>query len=472
MSRQPHRPESNLFPGVVVIAVIGLYMGLAAAQQTGEPPYPSSALDHVDVLVVGGSPAGVAAALAAARQGRTVTLVEPRPFLGTVLTGAMLNVFDLDRGQHGENTVRGLFAELYDDLGMTFDPRDARRLFLERILAEPRISLHLNTSVVHPLLDGASVIGALVHSPDGPRIILAQITVDATDDGDFAAAAGAEYTVGRETSRIDRAMQPATLLFRLSDVDWTSATVYIRRHDKPLRRGGVYLGYAWGYPSIVRQYEAEDPMIRAFDLNLGRQPDGTIWVNALQIFGVDGTDHLSRQQAYARAKHVVPSFVAFLRAQVPGFERAGLVEVAPELYIRETRHVQGLYVLSARDILRGRHFWDRIAAASYPIDLHPYHPGEVNPYKAARRLYTIPLRSLIPRAIDRLFVCSRAFSATYQAAGSARIVPTTMALGEAAGVAAAVSVERGVTPHELVHQHNLVALVQRRLQQSGARISP
>ncbi len=90
MSRQPHRPESNLFPGVVVIAVIGLFMSLAAA-----------------------------------RQGRTVTLVEPRPFLGTVLTGAMLNIFDLDRGRHGVSTVQGLFAEVYDDLGLTFDPRAA-----------------------------------------------------------------------------------------------------------------------------------------------------------------------------------------------------------------------------------------------------------------------------------------------------------------------------------------------------------
>lgn len=433
---------------------------------------PAGPAEQADVLVIGGSPAGVAAAIAAARQGRAVVLVEPRPFLGTVMTGAMLNTFDLDRGRHGESTVQGLFAELYRTLGLTFDPRAARVLFLNKVRAEPRIALHLNTAILRPLLDGTALTGAVVRGPDGPRVIRAVVTIDATDDGDVAAAAGVAYTVGRQTSGIDRVMQPATLLFRVSGINWGELVGYIRLHDKPLKRGGVYLGYAWGYSRIVRHYPADDPTIRAYDLNVGRQPDGTAWINALQIFGVDGTSRSSRREAYLRAKRAVPLFITSLRSRAPGFERAALVEVAPELYIRETRHLRGLYVLTAKDILGGRRFWDRIAAASYPIDLHPYRPGDENPYRPVRHLYTIPLRSLLPQKIDRLFVASRAFSATYQAAASARIVPTTMALGEAAGVAAAVSVERQVTPHLLIHRHNLVALVQRRLQQTGARISP
>ncbi len=437
------------------------------------PPVGSQVVERTDVLVLGGSPAGVAAALAAARQGRSVVLVESRRYLGTVLTGAMLNMWDYNWGPHRESTVQGVFGEIYRALhGLTFDPMDARLLFFEKILAEPRITLYTNTQILRPVLAGNAVIGAVIQGVNGPRGVMAKVTIDATDDADIAAAAGVAYTLGRETSGIDRAMQPATLLFRLRDVDWDEVVRYITEQDKPLRRGGVNQGFAWGYPSIIRQFKSDDPGVRAYDLNVGRQPDGTVWVNSLQIFDVDGTDESSRRDAYARASLAVPAFVDFLRASASGFEHAVLVQVAPQLYIRETRHIRGMYVLTVLDVQSGRRFWDRIAVASYPIDLHPYRPDEFNPFRPVRRVYTIPLRSLIPEKIENLFVASRAFSATYQAAGSARIVPTTIALGEAAGVAASVCVERTLTPHTLIQHVNLVALVQQRLQHAGARINP
>ncbi|MDR7484213.1 MAG: FAD-dependent oxidoreductase [Armatimonadota bacterium] len=426
-----------------------------------------------DVLVVGGSPAGVAAALAAARQGMVVVLTEPRPFLGTVWTGAMLNMIDLSRvpGRQ-EHLIRGIFLELYRQIGrITFDPRRVRAILREKIEAEPGITLLTRTELVRPVVASARVRGAVVRLPDGAEArMTATVTIDATDDADLAAAAGVPYTYGRETSGIDRRAMPATLMFRLADVDWPEVVRYAYAHRRGRQPSGAFDGYAWGYREAMREYRPSDPRLSAQDLNIGRLPDGTVLVNALQVHDVDGTSRASRIEGYERAKREIPRLVEYMRRNCPGFARARLVEVAPELYIRETRHIRGLYVLTARDIAERTLFWDRVAVASYPVDLHAYNPGERYPYRPVRQPYTIPLRSLIPARIDGLFVSSRAFSATYQAAGSARVVPTTIAMGQAAGTAAAVAVLSRVTPHVLAERRDLVREVQRRLVRDGALI--
>jgi len=427
---------------------------------------------RADVLVAGGSPAGVAAALAAARQGMVVVLVEPRAFLGTVLTGAMLNMVDLSRLPSGRHLIRGIFFELYRDFGgVTFDPRHVREVLLAKAEAEPGITLLLSTEIVEPRVEFDRVAGALVRLPDGSEtMIRAAVTIDATDDGDLAAAAGVPFTYGRQTSGIDKRAMPATLLFRLENVDWREVIRYAYAHRRERQPSGAYRGYAWGFSEVMRGYVAEDPRLSAQDLNIGRLPDGSVLINSLQVRDVDGTDRASRLDGYLRAKREIPRLVDHIRERAPGFSRARLVEIAPELYIRESRHFTGLYTLTGRDIAGRTHFWDRIGAASYPVDLHQYVKGERYSFRPIRQPYTIPLRSLVAAKIDGLFIAGRAFSATYQAAGSARVVPTTMAMGEGAGVAAAVCVLRGVTPYELADRRDLVQEVQRRLVRGGAVI--
>jgi hypothetical protein len=121
------------------------------------------------------------------------------------------------------------------------------------------------------------------------------------------------------------------------------------------------------------------------------------------------------------------------------------VRAADYLYIRETRHIGGLYTMTASDIVNDRVFWDAVGVASYPIDIHPYKPGEHNPFAPQRYLYTIPFRALVPRRTANLVMASRSISATYAAAASLRVVPTTMEEGEAAGIAAALSIREGVS---------------------------
>jgi hypothetical protein len=124
--------------------------------------------------------------------------------------------------------------------------------------------------------------------------------------------------------------------------------------------------------------------------------------------------------------------------------------------------------MTAEDILSGSDFWDRVAVASYPIDLHPYGPGQMNPYAVSNRVYAIPFRILVPLGIERLLVVGKPVGATYSAAGALRVVPTTMAMGEAGGEAAALAIRTGTTPAKMAQDPALIAHLQRRLASVGA----
>jgi hypothetical protein len=459
----------------VVLALLMVVMaGAIVVGQPGRLPTDRRPPAHrIDVLVIGGSPAGVAAALAAARQGKIVVLTESRPYLGTVWTGAMMNMLDLSRNPGNQQPmIRGIFAEIYGEINnIVFDPLRMREVLADRVAREPGITLKLNAAFLKPLQDGGRLVGAQIRHDDGATVATtAWATIDATDDGDVAAAAGVPFTYGREASGLDRRAMPATLMFRLRGVDWTQISEFALTHRRSRQPSGVHQSYAWGFREPMRAYESATAGLSAHDLNIGRLPDDTVLINSLQVHDVDGTSPESRSDGYARAQRELPNLVEYLRTQVPGFANAVLVDFAPELYIRETRHLAGLYTLTARDIAAQTRFWDRIGAASYPVDLHQYVKGERYPYRPVRSPYTLPLRSLISSRIDGLFIASRAFSATYQAAGSARVVPTTIVMGEGAGVAAAVAVERAMTPHQLVQSADAIAEVQRRLVQAGALI--
>ncbi|MBI4279198.1 MAG: FAD-dependent oxidoreductase [Armatimonadetes bacterium] len=450
-------------------------MPVAAGPQAQEPDTFRLPAVHVEVLVVSGTPAGTAAALAAARRGRHTLLVEERPFLGGDMTGVGVNTFDMNYGpkkQRGEqqNLTRGIFLEFLQKLGVHFDVEQAKRLFLEKVASQPRLTLWLNTDVVRAIVRDGTLLGVITQNKiTGARAkVIANQIVDATDDADVAALTGVPYRFGREESGLDRLTQPATLIFRMGGVDWGELTQYLQSERKQGRIAGAWMGYAWGYSSIMHLYVPTSQRLAVYDMNLGRQRDGTVLINSLQIFGVDGTSEASANEATALARAEMPRLINFLRQNATGFARAYLVETMPYLYVRETRHIEGMYRLTAEDIIEEKVFWDRIAVASYPIDLHPYTPDFRNYYGSRRYVYTIPFRSLVPVRVDNLLVASRSISATYEAAGSVRVVPTTFSLGEAAGIAASVSVELGIPPRHLARSGVLVQRLQGILQEQGA----
>jgi hypothetical protein len=424
----------------------------------------------VQVVVVGGSPSGIAAAVAASRAGMTTLLVEPHEEIGGDITLAWLNVLDLSMGPAGQPLTRGIFGHVYRALGQTFDIEEAQIVLDNLVQARSNLTVWTRAHVVAPIIREGVLTGVVVVAGDGRgQVITADEFVDATDDASLAVAAGVAFTVGREESGLDRRMQAATLVFRLAGVDYRAVTRYIAAEkQKPGQLCGVRGQYAWGYSEIVRHFRARNPRVAAFDLNLGWQSDETVLVNALQVYDVNGTDQRALQQARAQAEAELPALVQFLNARAPGFAGAYLVGTAPHLYVRETRHIASAYRLTADDILTGSDFWDRVAVASYPIDLHPYAPGQMNPYAVSNRVYAIPFRILVPMGVERLLVVGKPVGATYSAAGSLRVIPTTMAMGEAGGEAAALAIRTGTTPARMAQDPALIAQLQIRLTSVGA----
>jgi hypothetical protein len=483
MVRRPrHAQERRRRPRpAAVAAVLALALLAPAAPGAAGIGTPALATEssscslRTPVLVVGGTPAGVAAAVTAARLGTPVMETEARPYLGGDLTGAMLNMLDMDFDRDGRDLARGVFLEIYRRLGMTFDVEEAKHVFLDEVRSEPLITLRLRMRPVAVVMRGSWITGVVFRDlrHHGTVAICARRIVDATDDADIAAMAGVPYTLGREGSGLGQDMMSATLVFELGGVNWRQvAAAMYGITTKHILRGGVYRGNVWGYGPIMRMYRPTQPGVGIYDLNLGRQRDGSVLVNGLLVFGVDGTDPASLADGMRRGRAELPSLIDFLREVAPGFSHAFLIRTADYLYIRETRHIHGLYTLTAQDIIDGRVFWDAIGVASYPIDIHPYRPGEVNPYAPRRYVYTIPLRSLVPAGVGNLVCASRSISASWEAAASARVVPTTMEEGQAAGAAAVLSLQARVSILQLTERPALVHALQGTLHAVGAYLLP
>ncbi|HTJ26583.1 MAG TPA: FAD-dependent oxidoreductase [Candidatus Limnocylindria bacterium] len=432
---------------------------------------PVAAQEQQPVLVVGGTPAGVAAAVAAARQGADVTLVARRDVLGGVLTDAMMDQWDFNLSPDGAAIQGGLFTEIHAALGDAFTPDAAARTFAMLVAAEPRIHLITGARATdvssRATLTGRAVTGVRFRRDDGSRFDLAAATVvDATDDGDVAAMAGARYDVGRQDTGLDERMQPVTLMFTVRGVDWHALVddYTVARYG----RGGAGLRRAWGYAKLLAEYQPLAANVVVRDLNLGREPDGEVTVNAINVLGIDGRYDGEIARARRVSERETPHLLAFLRDRLPGFEHAALSRFADAVYVRETRHFAGVERLTADDVWNGKIPDDTIGLSSYPLDLHPVTPGDRPAYAPIRHVYGIPFGTLVPRDLVNVILASPAISATHIAAGSARVIPTTIEEGEAAGIAAALAQRLHLTFGTLARDAGAIGLVREQLERGGA----
>ena len=408
--------------------------GAAEATQSSSSP---------DVLVVGGTAAGVAAAVAAARSGETVTLVSADGDLGDILSDGMMDQWDLNLAPDGAPLEGGLFTRMYDRLGEAFSGSSATQTLAALVASEPRIGVRYDERAVAVTTSGDTEpkrIQSVVFADDithARTTIAAPEVIDATDDADVAALAGARYDLGRQDTGVDEGMQPVTEMFALDDVAWNTLE---RSYDAArFGPGGATGRSAWGFATLMRGYRPLDASVAVRDLNFGREADGTVTVNAIDVFGIDGLD--PKQIARARQSTIAeaPHLLDFLRTNLPGFERARIVAFAAQVYVRETRHIAGLERLTTADVWLGRIPPDTIGLASYPIDVHPVTPSDDQPFAPIRHIYGVPFGALIPEGIDNLVLASPAISASHLAAGSVRTIPTTIEEGEAAGVASALA---------------------------------
>ena len=420
-----------------------------------------------DVIVVGGDPEGVCAAVSSARSGLKTLLIEDDHALGGLMTLGQLNFIDICEDRQGNILTQGLFMEFYNAVGGTaFDVETAKQFFYDWVVNEEHATLKLNTAFVEPVMDGDSIVGVVVNENGEEKTYTASRIIDATVDADVAAAAGAPYTVaGEDYGEKDRQMG-VTLVFELSGVNWDAVTDYLENDDNT--GTGATNKAAWGYSREGYGYEPKDSMMRLRGFNVARQDNGNVLINALIIFGVDPLSEESKANGIARAQKELEYIVPYVRENFIGFENAELVGTAEQLYVRESRHIIGEYQLTIDDVLENRDQWDKIAIVAYPADIQPAAGQTYGVVVGSPDRYAIPFRSIVPLDVENMLVIGRSASYTSLAAGSARVIPVGMAEGEAAGVASAYSLNHDMSFRDMTKNEKAIADVQKTLKQQGA----
>jgi hypothetical protein len=418
-----------------------------------------------DVLVVGGGSAGIAASVAAARAGAKTMLIERYGFLGgtstAALVGPMMTSFSTDGRAR---IVGGIFREIVQNmvaLGGAVDPAtidrvneyggyikhghthvtpfhpEALKLAAQEMVLDAGVDLLLHTTFVETLTGDRRATGVVITNKAGLGAVRAPVVVDTSADGDVAASAGAAFMKGRPE---DGKMQPATMFFRVGNVDDAAIAAWAREHpDQRLFESVVQAAKARGDFILPREY-----------LNFYREPEPGVWrVNVTRVLGVDGTDPQSLTHGEMEGRRQVWWLMNFMREYCQGFERAQLLDVGTQLGVRETRRVIGEYVLTGEDCLEGRRFPDAIARGSYLIDIHDPTGTRTQLTQIQAPFYDIPYRCLVPKDTDGLLVGGRCISVDHLAFGTTRVIPQCYATGQAAGIAAATAVREGRAPRAI-----------------------
>ncbi len=429
---------------------------------------PQTANVDYDVIVVGGDPEGVCAAVSSARNGLKTLLIEDDEALGGLMTLGKLNFIDICESRNGSILTQGLFMEFYEGVGGTaFDVEKAKSFFYDWVTNEKKATLKLNTKFIAPVMDEDCITGVVVEEENGEQVTYtAACVIDATVDADVAAAAGAPYTIAGEDIGEKERHMGVTLVFELSGVDWDKVVNYLENDDNA--GTGATEKTAWGYTREGYAYEPQDDLMRLRGFNVARQDNGNVLVNALIIFGVDAMSEESKAQGIVRAQKELEYIVPYVQQNFIGFEQAQLVGTASQLYERESRHIVGEYQLTIDDVLENRDQWDKIAIVAYPADIQPTAGQTYGTVIGSPDRYAIPFRCLVPLNVENLLVIGRSASYTSLAAGSARVIPVGMAEGEAAGVAAAYSLDKQSSFREMSQDEKAIASVQKQLKKQGA----
>lgn len=468
----------------MLLVVTMLFSGCSSGtESTGEaeslPQFTNegTADSDYDVIVVGSDPEGIAAAVSAARNGMKTLLLSKDSTPGGLYTLGALNFIDVPETRDGMTLVGGIYEEFVNAVGGSgFDIVNAANVFQDMLTSEENITVRYNAEFQAPVMNGTTITGVTVLE-DGQEVTYnAPYVIDATQDGDVAAAAGAPYTyAGEDIGERDREMG-VTLVFRLSGVNWDSMTRYltIKRGIGELFNKSTSMGVsgntAWGFSDEGYAYEPEDSAMRLRGFNMARQDNGDVLVNALLIFDVDPLDEESREEGIERAKAELENIIPYLQDEFWGFSDCQLVGTADDLYVRESRHITCEYNLTIDDVLENRWQDDAICVTAYPVDVQPTKTQTYGTVVGYPDQYAIGYKSLVPQDVDGLLVVGRSAGYTSLAAGSARIVPTGMACGEAAGVAVAVAKSLDKTPRDLVDNSAAISMIQDLLVDQGAKL--
>ena len=393
-----------------------------------------------DILVVGSGPAGVAAAISAARCGVRVLLVEALGRVGGISTSGMMSHFTGSVGNRMYHEILTRAAEKNTfhrgELTTRIDPENLTLTYLE-MLEEAGADLLLYTTFCEVVMENNKATGAIFHNKDGFLLVHAKVIIDATGDGDVAYRCGAEYILGREE---DNKMQPATLMFKVGGVDDERAAFP---------------------PSFETTVETEKGELQSLARQLLPHPAGHVLlyrstipgvttVNMTNVTDIDGTkaEDLTRAEIVTRGQ--IPEILKFLREYVPGYEGCYLLGTASLIGVRETRHFIGERTLTREDIAEAIQHDDYIVYdAHFNFDVHNITGAGLDKTGCQHKFtqtkgYTIPYGCFVPKAVDGLLLAGRCISGTHMAHSSYRAMPICVGMGEGVGIAAAIAVKEGI----------------------------
>ena len=413
--------------------------------------------DNYDVIVIGGGTAGSTAALAAAREGARTLIVERNSYLGGSASGGQVTpmMHDGIDPAEGHSSINELIKDCLSREGYAADDHcgnngwfhpEMLKFTLEELLLQAKVSILYLTELIDTVVENHTITGVLIHNKTGLQLIRGKVYIDCTGDCDVACSCGLPLFVGEEATHRNQSM---SLRFMVGNVEIRKLKEFLHSIGEP-----DYLNYPLA--EIASEWKSATPLSNVFrqgrDEHRITYEDG-IYIQAFAVPGMPGvmsfncpeiseiqdalhTASVSRGLIIGRER--IKRLFRFVKEALPGFEESFLLSVADMPGIRESRRIQGRYVLSEADYIARAKFEDGIARTAYPIDIHgctEQYGEEMRPL-AKGEYFEIPYRCLVTEEIENLIVAGRGISSTFIAQSSIRIQPTCRALGEAAGIAA------------------------------------
>lgn len=454
-----------------------------------------------DVVVAGGGMAGVIAAIASARNGARTLLTDRYPFLGGNLTAGLLGNFLTFHNMKGEQICGGIPQEFVDECiaqggcfpennGHLHNPYgnaysvtpvdgEVAKLVAQKMCQRAGVKLALNAYTLGPIVERGRVAGIRIADKSGERLLRAKVVIDSTGDADLIASAGGKCHVGDESGRT----MSISLFFRLGGVDLDRHLQFVKqRPDQFMLGEDPYIGKSraeiaasltnWkDFPLVTGYYEAVKEAKARGEFHPNRERvvfsittiPGVVTVNSTSMLGRDPTSGSDLTGAAMEGREQVFLVRDFFRKYVPGFESAFVLDSASALGVRESRRIVGEETLTTQACLEARRTDRDIGRGAYSIDVHEASGRIVHQHVANGESYGIPFGCLVPEALDGILVAGRALSSERYANGSVRVQAHIMAIGQAAGTAAAMCAQSNHSPHDIS-----VAALRDRLVSQGA----
>ena len=430
-------------------------------------------LSEFDVVVCGGGPSGVMAAVSAARNGAKTLVIERHGFPGGSSTAALVHPWLSFHNKRGEQVLGGLGQELVDRLQQIggalghlrdsigfvysltpFDP-DLTKIAMQQMLQESGAEVLLHTLITGVEAKNGVVEAIRITNKSGTFQVKAPLFIDTTGDADIAFKAGAPIQEQRKNGQLNT--QPLTMNFRVSGVDWAPIRRFILEnpdefHDETmfddLKRGEPLTGVS-GYFSKWREVNEQLSVPRDRLLFFSGVRGDECYVNTSRVTQLDGSDGFDLSRGEWEGRRQVWAIFEWMKKSVPGFEDSYISTIPTQIGVRETRRILGDYVINQDDVVKGAKFDDAVARSAYPVDIHaPTGQGLITS-EAPDDFYEIPFRCLLPQGIENVIVAGRCISATHEGHASTRLTPTCFAMGQAAGLAAAECIKNNLRPRDL-----------------------